>query len=120
MFYDNITRQPSKFDPKDWKIIETSPGGVDLDFVNRKTGESTWYTPEGMSGAEIFAIRGARKYWVNVEDVEEYIKKKAAQKAKNGGKDYMDAIAELEASKDVSKKGVSGCVITNSSVLICV
>ena len=37
---------------------------------------------------------------------EKYIKKKAAQKAKNGGKNWMDAMEELEA-----KKGASGCVI---------
>jgi hypothetical protein len=59
-----------------------------------------------MSAAEIFAIRGAKKYWVDVEDVEKYIKKKADEKAENGGKDWMDAMEELEA-----KKGVSGCVI---------
>ena len=56
-----------------------------------------------MSAAEVFAIRGAKKYWVDVEDVEKYIKKKAAQKAKNGGKDWMDAMEE--------KKGAFGCVI---------
>ena len=103
-FTNIITRQPPKFDPKDWKIIETSPGGINRNFVNTKTGEATWYTPEGMSAAEIFAIRGAKKYWVNVEDVEKYIEKKAALKAKNGGRDYMDAVKEREA-----KKGASGC-----------
>jgi hypothetical protein len=77
-----ITRQRPKFNPKDWKIIETT-GGVDLDFVNKKTGESTWYTPEGMSAAEIFAIRGAKKYWVDVEDVEKYIKEMADVKVKD-------------------------------------
>ena len=59
-----------------------------------------------MSAAEIFAIPGAKKYWVNVEDVEKYIKKMADEKAKHGGKDWMDAMEEPEA-----KKGESGCVI---------
>ena len=56
-----------------------------------------------MSAAEIFAIRNAKKYWADVEDVEKYIKKMAVRKAKNGGKDWMDAMKELEA-----KKGASG------------
>ncbi|KDR70550.1 hypothetical protein GALMADRAFT_159776 [Galerina marginata CBS 339.88] len=74
----------SKFNPEDWRIIKTSPGGIDRDFVNRKTGESTWYTPEGMSAAEILAVPGAREYWSTVKEVEEYIKEKAEEKKRNG------------------------------------
>ncbi|KDR70554.1 hypothetical protein GALMADRAFT_254632 [Galerina marginata CBS 339.88] len=77
--------------PADWKIIETSPGGVELDFVNKVTGESTWYTPEGMSATDILAIPDAKKYWSKAEEVEVYIKEKADEKKKNGGKDVKDA-----------------------------
>jgi len=65
---------------------------VDRDFFNEKTGASTWYTPEGMSAADILAIPDAKKYWSTVKDVEEYIKEMADQKAKNGGKDIKDEL----------------------------
>ena len=81
---------PPKFTPKDWQIIETSPGGVDCDFVNKKTGEETWYTPEGMTAAEILAIPGAKKFFPTLERAEAYIKIKKEEKAKNGGKDIKD------------------------------
>ena len=75
--------------PKDWKIVDISPGGVDRLFFNKKTGEGTWYTPEGMTAEEIFAIPGAkRRHWRSVEHVEEYIEEMAKQKAKSGGHDY--------------------------------
>jgi len=80
------------FNPKDWKIIETSPGGVELEFFNKKTGASTWYTPEGMSAADILAIPDAKNYWSTVKDVKEYIKEMADQKAKYGGKDIKDEL----------------------------
>ena len=63
-----------------------SPGGVDRLFFNKKTGEGTWYTPEGMTAEEIFAIPGAkRRHWHSVEHIEECI---AKQKAKSSGHDY--------------------------------
>ena len=73
--------------PKDWRIIETSPSGLELTFTNDKTGESTWYTPDGMSAAEIFVIPGAKKHWGSIEEVERYIKKMAEDKVKYGGED---------------------------------
>ncbi|CAA7258990.1 unnamed protein product [Cyclocybe aegerita] len=80
-------RMPGPFVPADWKIIETSPSGLERTFTNAKTGQSTWYTPEGMTAAEIFAIPGAKKYWSTTADVEVYIAKMAAEKAKYGGED---------------------------------
>ncbi|PPQ71920.1 hypothetical protein CVT26_007181 [Gymnopilus dilepis] len=74
------------FNPKDWKLVEGSPGGVDLLFVHRKTDERTWYTPEGMSAEEILAIPRAKKYWSTVEEVEKYIKEMAEEKARNSKK----------------------------------
>ena len=56
---------------KDWKIIEMSPGGVDLAFVNKKTGESTGYTPQGMTAEEIFTIPAAKRRWGSIEQVED-------------------------------------------------
>jgi hypothetical protein len=82
--------QPKSFVPEDWQIIKTSPGGRDKDFVNPKTGEQTWYTPEGATAEEILRIPGAREYWNSVSDVEKYIKEMAEQKAKSGGKDIKD------------------------------
>lgn len=70
----------------------TSPGGRDRAFVNEKTGESTWYIPEGMSATEILAIPDARKYWSTLEQVEEYIKRMNDLKLKYGGKDIKDDI----------------------------
>jgi len=79
-----------KFVPEDWKIIETSPGGVDKDFYNSKTKEHTWYTPEGMSAAEILSVPDAKKYWSSIKEVEKYMEKMATQKAEAGGKDVTD------------------------------
>jgi len=73
--------------PKDWKIIETSPGGVEKSFAHRKTHQWTWYIPEGATAAEILKVPGARKYWSSVEDVEEYMMKMAAEKEKYGDHD---------------------------------
>ncbi|KAF8966087.1 hypothetical protein BDZ97DRAFT_1756795 [Flammula alnicola] len=86
----SILRMPGPFVPRDWKIIETSPSGLERTFSNEKTGESTWYTPEGMSAAEILAIPDAKKYWSTTEEVEKYIRAMAAEKAKYGGQDIED------------------------------
>lgn len=43
-----------------------------------------------MTAAEIFAIPGAKRFWPTIERVEDYIKIKKEQKAKNGGKDIKD------------------------------
>ena len=60
---------------------------MELSFGHRKIDYCTWYTPEGMSAAEILAVPGAWKYWSTVEDV---IKEMEKEKAENGGKDIMD------------------------------
>jgi hypothetical protein len=52
------------------------PGGVGLACVNKKTGEMTGYTPQGMSAEGIVAIPGARRCWVSSEQVKQYIQKK--------------------------------------------
>ena len=79
-----------KHNPKDWKIIEESPSGLERTFFNRKTVESTWYTPQGMTASEILEVPGAKKYWSTAEEAERYIKEMAEEKAKYGGKDIMD------------------------------
>jgi hypothetical protein len=76
--------------PKDWKIIETSPGGVDLSFYNRKTGEATWYTPKGMSAEDILQIPQAQVYWRNKEHVEEFMEEMAKRKEMYDGYDVAD------------------------------
>jgi len=83
---------PKTFIPQDWKILRTSPSGLELTFTNDKTGESTWYTPQGMTSAEILAIPGAKKHWGSTEQVEEYIKKMAQEKARSGGQDINSGI----------------------------
>ncbi|RDB30104.1 hypothetical protein Hypma_013843 [Hypsizygus marmoreus] len=82
-----LAMSKKSFLPADWRIIETSPSGLERTFVNDKTGESTWYTPVGMSADEILQIPGAKKYWSTKEQVEEYVQQMAAEKAKYGGKD---------------------------------
>ena len=52
-----------------------------------------------MSPAEILAVPGAWKYWSTIEDVERYIKEMEKQKARSGGKDFMDALADYERAK---------------------
>ncbi|KAJ3510694.1 hypothetical protein NLJ89_g4530 [Agrocybe chaxingu] len=75
------------FDPQDWYTIATSSGGRDLSFEHRVTGEHSWYTPEGMTAAEIMEIPNASKHFRSVEDAKFYIKKMAAEKAEyEGGK----------------------------------
>ncbi|KIM35471.1 hypothetical protein M413DRAFT_430813 [Hebeloma cylindrosporum] len=87
----SITEKPTNFNPEDWYIVETSPGGNERNFANSKTGEVTWYTPEGMTAEEILAIPDANKYWWTVKDVKRYMKEMAKQKARNGGRDWKDA-----------------------------
>ena len=62
------------------QIIETSPGGADLAFVNKKTGESTGYTPQGMTAEEIFTIPGAERSWGSIELVKEHMERKNADR----------------------------------------
>ncbi|RDB15122.1 hypothetical protein Hypma_012668 [Hypsizygus marmoreus] len=82
-----LSMPKKSFVPADWRIIETSPGGIDRSFVNDKTGESTWYTPKGLSADEILQIPGAKKYWSTKEKVEEYVQQMNAEEEKYRGKD---------------------------------
>ena len=50
-----------------------------------------------MTAAEIFAIPGAKRFWPTIERVEDYIKIKKEQKAKNGGKDIKDVWAKRQS-----------------------
>ena len=85
---DSYLQSPERIaELKDWKIVETSPGGVHLDFVNKRTKKSTWYTPKGMSPTEILAVPGAWKYWSTVEDVENYMEEMEDSKKINRYKD---------------------------------
>ncbi|KAF9531838.1 hypothetical protein CPB83DRAFT_903985 [Crepidotus variabilis] len=83
-------RMPKPYTPADWRIIETSPSGLERTFTNDKTGEETWYTPDGMTASEILKIPGAKKYWKNESDVQKYIKEMAAEKARSDGQDIND------------------------------
>ncbi|KIM34843.1 hypothetical protein M413DRAFT_32983 [Hebeloma cylindrosporum] len=102
----SMSSEPSHFsaedhsNPANWKIIETHPGGIELEFYNRKTTECTWYTPEGMSATDILAVPDSKKYWSTIEKVERYMRKMAADKIKNGGMDYKDAVAEKEKEEE--------------------
>ncbi|RDB20311.1 hypothetical protein Hypma_012634 [Hypsizygus marmoreus] len=82
-----LSMPKKSFVPTDWRIIETSPGGVERSFVNDKTGESTWYTPKDLSADEILQIPGAKKYWSTKEEVEEYVQQMNAEEEKYRGKD---------------------------------
>ena len=83
---------PTPIIPNDCIIVKTSPGAVECEFVNTKTDIATWFTPEGMSAADILAIPDAKKYWSTIEEVERYIELMNKEKAKNGGKDIKDSV----------------------------
>ena len=68
-----------------------SPGGVDLSFVNKKTGESTGYTPQGMTAEEIFTIPAAKRRWGSIEQVEEYIQRMNAEREIYGGEGLVSS-----------------------------
>jgi hypothetical protein len=48
--------------------------------VNKKTSESTGYTPQGMSAEEIFTIPAAKRRWGSIGQVEEQIQRKNAER----------------------------------------
>jgi hypothetical protein len=68
-----------------------SPGGVDLSFVNKKTGERTAYTPQGMSAEDIFAIPAAKRRWGSIEQIEQYIQRKNAEREIRGGEGLVSS-----------------------------
>ncbi|KAJ3508683.1 hypothetical protein NMY22_g16534 [Coprinellus aureogranulatus] len=79
-----------KKNPKDWEIIGTSPGNVDMMFQNRVEGTYTWYTPEGMAAEEIMQIPTAKDFFVDVDAARWYIDYKAKEKAEILAKGFTD------------------------------
>ncbi|KAF9533981.1 hypothetical protein CPB83DRAFT_844891 [Crepidotus variabilis] len=76
---------PGRKEPADWKIIETSPSGLELTFYNTKTEESTFYIPDGFTATDVLNVPGAKKYWHNVADVTKYMKQMEVEKAQDQG-----------------------------------
>ena len=68
-----------------------SPGGVDLSFVNKKTGERTGYTPQGMTAEQIFNIPAAKRRWGSIEQVEKYIQRMNAEREIYGGEGLVSS-----------------------------
>jgi ABC-type proline/glycine betaine transport system substrate-binding protein len=52
-------------------------------FTNIVDNTITWYTPEGMTAAEIMQIPKAKKFMQDEEGAELYIKQMAEQKKKD-------------------------------------
>jgi len=52
----------------------------DLSFWNAKTGESSWYTPDGMTADEIFEIPDAKTFFRSKEGVAGYMERCAIEK----------------------------------------
>jgi hypothetical protein len=72
-----------QYNPKDWRLLACSPGGCDLAFVNDVDGSNSWYTPEGMTAAEIMQIPRAKKFFGDESGAERYIKLMAAKKKRS-------------------------------------
>jgi hypothetical protein len=72
-----------QYKPKDWRIIVCAPGDYDLAFVNPVDGGDTWYTPEGMTAAEIMQIPRAKRFFRDEFGAECYIKRMAERKRRN-------------------------------------
>jgi len=68
-----------------------SPGGVDLSFVNKKTGERTGYTPQGMTAEQIFKIPAAKRHWGSIEQVEDYIQRMNVEREIYGGEGLVSS-----------------------------
>jgi hypothetical protein len=56
------------------------PGGSEIAFINTVDGGDTWYTPEGMTAAEIMQIPGSKRLFGDESGAERYIKIKAEHK----------------------------------------
>ncbi|KAH6905031.1 hypothetical protein BKA70DRAFT_1565413 [Coprinopsis sp. MPI-PUGE-AT-0042] len=72
-----------KYNPKDWVIVPSAPGDQELMFANVVDNTMTWYTPEGMTAAEIMQIPDAKKFLKDEEGAEFYIKKMAEEKKRD-------------------------------------
>jgi hypothetical protein len=69
-----------QYNPKDWRLLVCSPGGCDLAFVNVVDRANSWYTPEGMTAAEIMQIPRAKRLFGDESGAERYIKLMAEKK----------------------------------------
>jgi hypothetical protein len=69
-----------QYNPKDWRIVVAAPGDYDLAFVNDVDGGISWYTPEGMTAAEIMQVPRAKRFFGNESGAECYIKRMAEKK----------------------------------------
>jgi hypothetical protein len=85
---DLIKNQP--FVPADWSFLEASPGGLDFNFVNRKTNKMVLYTPEGMTAEDLMQIPRAGKYFSSKEEAEEYIKRMVAERQRDTESGYAN------------------------------
>jgi len=74
MFASVFKKPTPVFDPLEWEIVETSPGGVELQFVNTKTKDHSWHKPRGATAEAMLSIPGASKYWSSVDDVKAHMK----------------------------------------------
>ncbi|KAH6901531.1 hypothetical protein BKA70DRAFT_1229701 [Coprinopsis sp. MPI-PUGE-AT-0042] len=72
-----------KYNPADWVIVANAPGNRELMFVNVADNTKTWYTPEGMTAAEIMQIPHSKKFLQNEEGAEFYIKRMAEEKKRD-------------------------------------
>ncbi|KAH6904993.1 hypothetical protein BKA70DRAFT_1226197 [Coprinopsis sp. MPI-PUGE-AT-0042] len=73
IFHLSAPAMRKKYNPKERQIVGTAPGNQELAFANVVDGADTWYTPEGMTAAEIMQIPGARRFFDNEEEAEFYI-----------------------------------------------
>ncbi|KIM34841.1 hypothetical protein M413DRAFT_434976 [Hebeloma cylindrosporum] len=55
-----------------------------------------------MSATDILEIPDSEKYWFSTKQVERYMRKMAAEKMENGGRDYKDAVADKEKEEEVA------------------
>lgn len=78
-----VLTYPPKYNPKDWVIIANAPGNRELMFANVVENTKTWYTPEGMTAAEIMQIPRVKKFLEDEEAAECYIKQMTEQKKRD-------------------------------------
>ncbi|KAH6905298.1 hypothetical protein BKA70DRAFT_1431387 [Coprinopsis sp. MPI-PUGE-AT-0042] len=81
--FGQILTYSPKYNPKDWVIVPSAPGDQELMFANVVDNTMTWYTPEGMTAAEIMQIPDAKEFLKDEEGAEFYIKKMAEEKKRD-------------------------------------
>ncbi|KAH6904995.1 hypothetical protein BKA70DRAFT_1431571 [Coprinopsis sp. MPI-PUGE-AT-0042] len=79
-FHSSTPARNKKCNPKEWRIAPTAPGDCEFVFMNMVDQTHTFYTPEGMTAAEIMQIPRARKYLWDEETAKFYIKLRAEKK----------------------------------------